>query len=158
MLSTDFLKLIILITLAVGASSLFISAFMFYYKYLIQEKRCKRETIGKVIGYGKTNYGDGAHPPIVEYIVNNKKYITVGPEYRGVIVKASLEPFEEKKETKVYEDNKHILYIFRYINAFAKKCDDTMELVHPRGSEVAVYYDEQNPKLSYVERYYDNKG
>ena len=80
---TTIIKIVFGIFLTIFSVVLFIIAFKVYYKYLIQEKRCKARTKGIVKKYTLANRGgehSGVHLPIVYYEVKGKEYKVTGPE------------------------------------------------------------------------------
>lgn len=151
------IKTVFSILSVAGALMSFLLAYLLYYKYLIQEKRCTKKTTGTVIRYSNIKCGERLYLPVIEYFANGNRYTVVGPEYKGSVVLASVTPFEEGRVTKFYVDEKQVLHIFKYINSFASKQLNPLEELYPLGCEVDVYYDKTNPKLSYVEHYCDNK-
>ena len=127
------------ILLSIGSFVLFILAFKLFYKYIIQEKRCTSKVKGIIKKYTLATRGgenSGIHLPVVHYIVNGKEYKVVGPEYK--------------------EENQ-ILKINRTSNSFAGVYNNPIEELYPINSEIDVYYDPSNPKLSYVLRYCNKK-
>ena len=127
------------ILLSIGSFVLFILAFKLFYKYIIQEKRCTSKVKGIIKKYTLATRGgenSGIHLPVVHYIVNGKEYKVVGPEYKA---------------------ENQILKINRTSNSFAGVYNNPIEELYPINSEIDVYYDPSNPKLSYVLRYCNKK-
>ncbi len=144
--------------LTCGSLALFIIAFKGFYKYLVQQKKCTSKVKGIVKKYTFAYRGgedSGVHLPIVFYNVNGKEYKVVGPEYKKYIVCSRSGPLTEN-EMEFKEDDQ-ILKINRTINSFVGIRNNPMQELYPVDSEVDVYYDPSNPKLSYVLRYCDRK-
>lgn len=160
MQETQIIKIVFGIFLTIFALVLFIIAFKVFYKYLIQEKRCKAKTKGIVKKYTLTNRGgehSGVHLPIVYYEVKGKEYKVTGPEYKSyrTVITSSL--LESNSEVEYKEDEKQRLIIKQKVNSFISIYKNPMEKMYPLGSEVDVYYDESNPKIAYVLKYCNRK-
>jgi len=152
------IKIIFGILLSLGSLILFVLSFKLYYKYLIQEKRCTSKTKGIVKKYTLSSRGggnSGVHLPIVFYTVNNKEYKVVGPEYKAFKTVSEATPLG--KNNMEYEETGQILTINRDSNSFVGIYKNPMSELYPINSEIDVYYDSTNPKLSYVLRYCDKK-
>lgn len=152
------IKIIFGILLSLGAIVLLFISFMFFYKYLIQEKRCTSKVKGIIKKYTLASRGSensGIHLPIVYYNVDGKEYKVVGPEYKSYITKSTTNPIN-KNEMKYKEDNQ-VLKINRTSNSFVGIYKNPIEELYPINREIDVYYDPNNPKLSYVLRYCDKK-
>ena len=141
--------------LSLGSLVLFIIAFKVYYKYLIQEKRCTSKVKGIVKRYTLAKMAEGIHLPIVYYTVNNKEYKVVGPEYNSFkeIIKSSS---TNKNNISITENNQNLI-INKISNSFVNISYNYMQKMYPINSEIDVYYDPNNPKLSYVLRYCNRK-
>ena len=154
------IKIVFGIFLTIFSIVLFIIAFKVYYKYLIQEKRCKARTKGIVKKYTLANRGgehSGVHLPIIYYIVNGKEYKVTGPEYKSYKTVTTSSPLESNSEVEYKEDEKQRLIIKQKVNSFIRIYKNPMEKIYPIGSEIDVYYDESNPRLAYVLRYCNRK-
>jgi hypothetical protein ELI_1006 len=146
------------ILLSIGSFVLFILAFKLFYKYIIQEKRCTSKVKGITKKYTLATRGgenSGIHLPVVHYIVNGKEYKVVGPEYKAYKIIAKSSPFG--KNEMEYKEENQILKINRTSNSFAGVYNNPIEELYPINSEIDVYYDPSNPKLSYVLRYCNKK-
>ncbi len=111
-------------------------------------KKCINITKGKIIKYTIWST-DGVHFPIVEYVVNGISY-TQRLKYGWIITKASL---FNKIEARINNDVKDSNLV---INRNAHIFTNTLEKDFPIGTELDVYYDPSNPKLSYVMRFVKN--
>lgn len=142
--------------LLLGGAVLMLLSFLTSYKYLIQEKRCTAKVKGIVKGYTATGTGSsGVHLPVVRYTVDGKEYKAVGPNYKMVVTKSISTPFSKNSST--YKEEGQILHINRSTNSFVGTYKNPMAELYPLNSEIDVYYDPNNPKLSYVLRYCNNK-
>lgn len=153
------IKLIFGIFLALGALILFVIAFKFFYKYLLQESRCTKETSGEVISYTRTSKGfedSGIHLPIVSYTVNGQHYKVVGPEYKAYKTYSHRSPIAANTIKTSYEKNQ-VLYIDRSLNSHFGLIKNPLEEIYPIGSQVKVFYAADKPQLAYVERYCQKK-
>ena len=137
------IKIVFGIFLTIFSVVLFIIAFKIYYKYLIQEKRGGEHS--------------GVHLPIIYYIVNGKEYKVTGPEYKSYKTVTTSSPLESNSEGEYKEDERQRLIIKQKVNSFISIYKNPMEKIYPIGSEIDVYYDENNPKLAYVLRYCNRK-
>ena len=153
------------ILLSIGSFVLFILAFKLFYKYIIQEKRCTSKVKGIIKKYTLATRGgenSGIHLPVVHYIVNGKEYKVVGPEYKAYKIIAKSSPFGKNEMENLNPEEKEklenqILKINRTSNSFAGVYNNPIEELYPINSEIDVYYDPSNPKLSYVLRYCNKK-
>ena len=148
------IKLVFGILLALGAFVLFFLSFRLFYKYLIQEKRCTSNVKGIVKKY-KWRSNGSIHLPVVFYNVNGKDYKVIGPEYKGYRIITQKSPVR-KNELEYHEKNQ-ILTVKRSINSSVGMYENPIEELYPINTEIEVYYDPQNPKLSYVLRYCNKK-
>ncbi len=150
------LKIIFGILLLIGGTVLLFLAFKLFYKYLIQEKRCTAKTKGIVKKYAISGTETGVHLPIVYYSVNNQEYKVKGPEFKAYIDKKITTPFTENNTSyKITDDQK--LIVNQKINSFVGVYKNPLQELYPIDSEIDVYYDPNNPKLSYVLRYCNRK-
>lgn len=146
------------ILLSLGTIALLFISFKFFYKYLIQEKRCVSKVKGIIKKYTLASRGgedSEIHLPIVYYNVDGKEYKVVGPEYKSYITKSTTSLIN-KNEIEYKEDNQ-VLKINRISNSFMGIYKNPIEELYPINTEIDVYYDPQNPKLSYVLRYCNKK-
>ncbi len=151
-------KIVFGILLSIGMLVLFVLAFKLFYKYLIQEKRCTSKIKGTIKKYTLASRGgenSGVHLPIVFYNVNGKEYKVVGPEYKAYITISKSSPFSKNKME--YKENNQVLKINRTSNSFVGIYKNPIEELYPINTEIDVYYDPNNPKLSYVLRYCNKK-
>ena len=152
------IKIVFGILLSVGSLALFLIAFLLFYKYLVQEKRCTSKVKGVIKKYTLASRGgenSSIHLPVVYYVVNGKEYKVVGPEYKAykTITKTSL----SNKNDMEYEENNQVLKINRTVNSVFSTFSNPIEELYPINSEIDVYYDSNNPKLAYVLRYCNKK-
>ncbi len=146
------------ILLSIGSFVLFVLAFKLFYKYLIQEKRCTSKSKGTIKKYTLASRGgenSGVHLPIVFYVVNGKEYKVVGPEYKAYKTMTKNNP--TSKNEMEYKEENQVLTINRTINSFVGVYKNPIESLYPIDSDIDVYYDPKNPKLSYVLRYCNKK-
>lgn len=144
--------------LTLGGVVLLFLAFKLYYKYLIQEERCTSKVKGTVKRYTICSLGgedSGVHLPVVYYVVNGKEYKVIGPEYKNYVTKTKSSPFEDN--SMKYKEDNQTLEVIRTSNAFLNVYVNPISKLYPINSEIDVYYDPNNPKLSYVLRYCNRK-
>lgn len=152
------IKIIFGILLSLGAMVLLFLSFKLFYKYLIQEKRCTSKVKGTIKKYTLASRGgenSGIHLPIVYYNVDGKEYKVVGPEYKAYITISKNSPIG--KNQMEYKENNQVLKINRTSNSFVGIYKNPIEELYPVNSEIDVYFDPNNPKLSYVLRYCNKK-
>lgn len=152
------IKIVFGILLSLGTIVLFLIAFKLYYKYLIQEKKCTNKVKGIIKKYTFASRGgenSGVHLPIVFYTINGKEYKVVGPEYKAYKTIIKSTPFSEN--SMEYKEENQILTIKRTSNSFVGIYKNPISELYPIESEIDVYYNPENPKLSYVLRYCDKK-
>ena len=145
------IKIVFGIFLSLGAMVLFLIAFKLFYKYLIQEKKCTNKVKGIVKKYTLASRGgenSGIHLPIVFYTINGKEYKVVGPEYKAYKIINKSTPLN--KNSMKYKEEKQVLIINRASNSFVGIYKNPMANLYPIESEVDVYYNPENPKLSFV--------
>ena len=147
-------KIIFGIFLSLGSAVLFFLSFKLYYRYLVQKKRCTEKTTGTVKRYSFLNR-NGIYLPIVSYSVGGKNYKVTGPEYKAYKIISKSTPLSEN-ETGISEE-KQVLTINRTSNYFVGFHRNPIAKLYPKNSEIEVYYDPENPKLSYVLRYCNKK-
>ncbi len=151
-------KLIFGILLSIGSLVLIFLAYKLFFKYLVQEKKCTAKTKGIVKKYTLSERGgdgSGLHLPIVYYEVDDRQYKVVGPEYKKYII-TTKENLSSKNELH-YEVNNDTLIIHKNVNSLIGVHRNPMRELFPLDSEIDVFYDPTNPKLSYVLRYCNQK-
>jgi len=151
MSENDVIKIVFGLLLSLGAIVLFFLSFKVFYGYMVQEKRCTQKTKGIVNGYAQTP-GNGIYLPKVHYTVNNKVYKVIGPRfryYRQTTLISSL----SNNETGFHETEKQGFVVNRTANSVISIRGNPMCILYPKGSNIDVFYDPTNPKLSYVLRY-----
>ena len=111
-------------------------------------KKCINTVKGKVIKYTLWN-NNGVHFPIVEYVVNGISYAQ-RLKYGWIITKASS---FNKIESKINSDANDTNLV---ISKNSHISTNALEKTFPIGTELDVYYDPNNPKLSYVMRFVNN--
>lgn len=79
----------------------------------------------------------------------------MGPEYKAYITISKNSPIS--KNEMVYKENNQVLKINRTSNSFVDIYKNPIEELYPINTEIDVYYDSNNPKLSYVLRYCNKK-
>ena len=152
------IKIIFGSLLSVGAFLLLLLAYLLFYKYIIQEKRCTEKTKGVVKKYTLGTRGgehSGIHLPVVSYNVGGKEYKVVGPEYKSYVVITKSGPMNENSE--VYKEENQVLTINRSANSFVEMRGHIMEHIYPVGTKIDVFYNPKKPKLAYVKRYCNKK-
>ncbi|WAW15373.1 hypothetical protein [Peptostreptococcus equinus] len=81
------IKIIFGILLTAGIVILSIITFIKWYKYILQESDCNKNTKGYVKGYTITRKGpenSGVHLPVVIYNVEGRDYKVIVPEYKKI--------------------------------------------------------------------------
>lgn len=140
----------IIFLFAIGGGSIFFLTVFFIYscisKSFARRKNLATERLdGIVVGYA---YAQQVNLPIVEYIVDGMAYKRQ-LEYRWTVVKSA--PWMSRKavadtpdllsENLVISRNSMVSYT------------NVLEEAFPKGSTMTVWYNPQNPKESYVERF-----
>ena len=136
---------IIFLAWPISFAVLSFTIFLFRYLYLKELNRKKRSTEsikGSVVGY---RYYTDAIAPIVEYVVNGKAFRR-SLEYEWVTT-VSL-PWKSSKATSNPDllAKRLVLYTNSSVPYTAKE-------FFPLGSTMTVWYNPDNPKESYVERF-----
>lgn len=137
--------------------AMFMVAYLVGWKSMHKKERCNKKTEGTVIGYSNILY-NGVSLPVVEYTVNGKNYKVVGPKFKAGIKKSISTPFSnpkanQKTNLNTREDLPDVLKINTIENSFVSIRTTPLKELYPIGSKANVYYDEEKPKVSYVERY-----
>jgi len=144
------------IILSISLIIMWILTYFLYFKAKGLDKRCNKKIEGVVKGYSFKTIGD-FHLPLVKYIVNNKEYKVAGPKFKSGKVLYISTPFIKETE---YETNltsrdnlpdKLIVGIKK--NSFASIMQSPLKDLYPIGQKVNVYYNENNPKEAYIDRY-----
>lgn len=152
------IKIIFGSLLSIGAFVLLLLAYLLFYKYIVQEKRCTAKTKGIVKKYTLGTRGgehSGVHLPIVYYKINDKEYKVIGPEYKGYVIITKESPNRENQE--MYREENQILAINRSADSYVEIRGHIMSHIYPIGTELEVFYNPQKPKLAYVLRYCNKK-
>lgn len=110
-----------------------------------QNKSCTKQTEGIVIQYGFP--GDGRMHPIVEYVVDGNCY-KAKKKFRGV-KRIRISGFPINVQSKAYEDEKGWLHVK---SGTITNLSQLAEQLWPIDSKMTVYYNPNNPKMSYVDR------
>ena len=135
------IKIIFGSLLSLGAFILLLLAYLLFYKYIIQEKRCTAKTKGVVKKYTLGTRGgenSGIHLPVVSYNVDGKEYKVVGPEYKSYVVITKSGPMNENSE--VYKEENQVLTINRSANSFVEMRGHIMEHIYPVGTKIDVLH------------------
>lgn len=152
------IKLVFGILLSFGGLVLFILAYKTSYKYLVQEKRCTKSTLGKVIRTTTASRGNGIFLPVVSYQVEGKEYKVIGPDFRSIQVIGKNGFWKDNDLFYEIDEKKQILKINCTENSLITIRKNPMSEIYPIGSSVTVYYDPNQPKLAFVERYCNKKS
>ena len=158
MSEVEIIKTVFGIMLTLGAAVLFLLAFKLYYKYLVQEARCTARTQGTVVRYTHLAYGGDScriHLPVVRYTAGGAEYKVVGPEYK--YYKTTSRRTLTGENGMEYREDDQVFTINRTGNAFVRIYGNPIGELYPLHSQVDVWYDPENPKLSYVKRYCNKK-
>jgi len=128
------------------------------YKKRDMKKKCISTTNGKVVGYSKVTYNH-IKLPVVEYTVDGKNYNVIGPKFKGVVIKSFAMPFYKGNDDidsniTTIEQLPEVLQINLKDNAL-NNIENPLIKLYPVGSEVTIFYNPSNPKMSYVQRYID---
>lgn len=154
----EIIKIVFGTLLSLGSIVLILVAFKLFYKYLIQEKKCTNKVKGIIKKYTLTSRGgenSAVHLPIVFYTIDGKEYKVVGPEYKAYKIITKSTPLN--KNNIEYKEENQVLTINRTSNTLVGIYKNPMEKLYPINSEIDVYYNPENPKLSYVLRYCNKK-
>lgn len=131
--------------------------YFLYFKRKNKENRCNEKVIGKVTKYSNIRYND-IRLPVVEYSINNQKYKAVGPHFRGII-KTSIKLMTHKigdtykSNLTTREDLPEVLKLHVGQNGIMNYGISPLLDLYPIGSDVEIYYNPNNPKDSYVQRF-----
>lgn len=160
MTEIETIKIVFGVLLSVGAIVLCLLAYLLYYKYLIQEKRCTMKTTGIVKKYSFATRGgenSGVRLPVVHYVVHDKEYKVMGPQYKYYKYVTVSTPLGSNA-IEYHETDNQGLIIKQSTNAMISKMKNPMSELYPVGSQVDIYYNPDNPKLAYVLRYLNLKS
>lgn len=127
-----------------------------YRKKKLPEK-CSAHAEGRVIRYSSVSYG-GIHIPLVEYTVGGQKYKIAGPRFSGAVVTKTSTPFHSpiaQIETNITsrEELPKKLRVKIRVNSLVGGYRSPLHQIFPVGSTVDVYYNPQNPKQAFVQRF-----
>ena len=139
--------------LTIGAAVLFFLAYKIGWKYMVQEKRCRAKTVGIVKKYGASSAGVSA--AIVFFEVDGKTYKARAWTPTWQVTKTTVTP--GSKPTQTYEEDGDSGNFTFTQNSFLRIEKDPMRQKHPLGEKLEVWYDPQNPKLCYAEKYANKK-
>lgn len=139
------------------SSACWICAYVFGFGKFKKEERCSMRTVGKVIRYSAINYS-GIHIPLVEYIVNGKKYKVADPKFLSGSVTTVSTPFENinaQFETNLStRDNlPKKLKVRIHTNSSISLYTSPLNEFYPVDSSVDVYYNPKKPKEAFVQRF-----
>lgn len=112
-----------------------------------KQTQCTKKTTGIVIGYSSMG-NKGVYYPKVHFYVN-------GEEYTGVLNYSSvwIRSGPRIKESEVVSDKFATTLRVRR-NSFIST--NPLAKIFPKGTELDVYYDPENPKQNYVHRFASN--
>lgn len=142
---------------AIYAIILGILFYMLYFRYIGQEERCSKKTIGIVKRPSAIRYGD-MPIPLVIYKVDGRDYKIAGPKFKLGVHKSFSTPFgnpvtEIDSNLTTRENLPDDLRVTSRGNSFVKIKKSPLMDLFPVGSEVDVYYNPRKPKDAYVHRY-----
>lgn len=137
--------------------AMFIIAYFLGWKSMHMKERCNKKIEGTVIQYSNLRY-NGVSLPVVEYVVNGKNYKVAGPKFKASVIKTFSAPWNNpitNQTTNLHakEDLPDVLKINAKKNSFVSITTTPLMELYPIGTKVDVYYDENKPKVSYVQRY-----
>jgi hypothetical protein len=140
----------IILLFVIGGGSIFFLTVFFIYSYIskrfARRKNLSTERVdGIVVGYA---YAKQVIPPIVEYIVDGVAYKRQ-LEYRWTVVKSA--PWMSRKAVADTPDllDENLVISRNSIVSYT----NVLEEAFPKGSIMTVWYNPQNPRESYVERF-----
>lgn len=145
------------IMLSIYTIILGVLSYMLYFRYIGQEERCSKKTIGIVKRPSTLRYGD-TPIPLVIYEVDGRDYKIAGPRFKLGISKKISTPFgnpitEVESNLTTKDDLPDDLKVTTRGNTNIKITSSTLMTLFPVGSEVDVYYNPRKPKDAYVQRY-----
>ena len=152
---TTFFLLFGLMILGFAAFTYFMFSYFIFSNYR-NAKRCIERTEVVIIRYSYALY-NGISLPVVEYTVDGNQYKVVGPKFLSAIsntISTPLGSIVSDVKTDNFE-NGEIPQVLRYKvkgNSFLSYTKSPLKERFPIGGKVAVYYDPNKPKHSYVER------
>lgn len=129
--------------------------YLAYHRKKDIDKFCTAHATGKVIRY--SNNGK-ISLPLVQYQVDGKTYKVVGPKFRGY-VNVSVPSFKQGIESEVTsnittrENLPDVIKIHRKSGVIASVYKSPLVQLYPVGSDAPVYYDPDNPKIAFVQRF-----
>lgn len=147
---------ILLLSILPGAIAVWICTYIFVIKHVGKAERCTTHTTGMIIRYSSVNYA-GVHIPLVEYLVNEKRYKIAGPKFTGCVVKRVSTPFNSAKAVNksnltTREELPKTLRVTIYKNSVASVEYTALSDLYPVHSQVDVYYNPDKPRDAFVQR------
>ena len=152
---TTFFLLFGLMSLCFAAFTYFMFDIFIFSNYR-NAKRCTERTEGVIIRYSYALY-NGISLPVVEYTADGNQYKVVGPKFRSAIsntISTPLGSIVSDVKMDNFEDGEipQVLRYKIYRNSFISLTKSPLEEYFPVGSKVAVYYEPNKPKYSFVAR------
>ena len=152
---TTFFLLFGLMSLGFAAFTYFMFDIFIFSNYR-NAKRCTERTEGVIIRYSYALY-NGISLPVVEYTADGNQYKVVGPRFRSAIsntISTPLGSIVSDVKMDNFEDGEipQVLRYKIYRNSFISLTKSPLEEHFPVGSKVAVYYEPNKPKYSFVAR------
>ncbi len=152
------IKEFICIIFIVYSIILFLIYYFLYYKKRNYVKECLIKTNGKIINYSKVLYNN-ISLPIVEYLVNGEKFTVVGPKFTASTFKYSTK-YNEEIYISNLTDRENLPKVLKvvinpnlYVENSISSHKSPLSKLYPINSEAPVYYNPNNPKMAYVQRY-----
>lgn len=153
------IKLVFGILLSIGTLVLcLLTYFLGWKKWYVSKKACTQKVEGTVVGYTLANRSKkgSIHLPIVQYMVEGKKYKVVGPKYKWIVEKGKSS-VSASNQTEVFDPYETVLNLSILNNSLVRVHTNPFEQLFPKGSVLDVYYDPNHPKKAYVLRYVSEK-
>lgn len=134
--------------------------YILYFRHFGEEKRCIAHTQGYIRRYSTIAYVE-MHIPLVEYVVDGKKYKVAGPKFKGATSISVSTPFENPKTNiesnlTTRENLPDVLKVKIHKNSLVSASISPIMELYPIGSYADVYYNPKKPKEAYVQRYVKN--
>ena len=131
--------------------------YIFGYRKSNIDKKCTEKTTGKIIRYSYILYNK-VSLPVVQYFVNDKSYTVVGPKFKGSVILKTSTPFNNIKadiesNLTTREELPDVLKLKVKRNSYISYQTSPLLELFPIDSSVNVYYNPNNPKMAYVERF-----
>lgn len=142
---------------AILAVIMWIMVYLFGSRKKKLPEKCSAHTEGRVIQYSSVSYG-GIHIPLVEYTAGGNKYKIAGPKFSSAVVTKFSTPFSSRAaqiETNITsrEELPKKLRVKIRVNSLAGGYISPLRQIYPLDSTVDVYYNPQNPKEAFVQRF-----